>query len=422
MKATPAVVTPLDEHMGLDIARSLGRRGIKVFGIDPDSTAVGRKSKYCQLSVCPDPTESVADYVQFLVDWSRKMGEKPVLFPVSDTTALLCSMERAQLEPHFEFVMPDHATMVALSTKLDLATAAQKCGIPAPLTIKAENADQVRRVADEIDYPALLKPIESSFWHAPRISSLLRESALSGKAKVWLCHNAEELTQAYLQISALDERLIIQEAIPGPDASLLYISFYLDRQSRPLATFAGRKLRVLPIGFGSASYVRSVFDPALEELALKFLTEMRYQGLGGLEFKKDARDGQYKLIEFNARFGMWDGLGVRCGVDLPYIAYCDALRRPVETPPTYGTGTIWVDLQRDIRAFWMYRKRGQLTLRQWLGSLRGEKMWAIYSKNDWRPGLAFTSHLIKLLWTQIRSRRDRLQKQDIRDPGTEVIP
>ena len=33
------------------------------------------------------------------------------------------------------------------------------------------------------------------------------------------------------------------------------MSAYLDRQSRPLAVFAGRKLRVVPTGFGSASYV-----------------------------------------------------------------------------------------------------------------------------------------------------------------------
>ena len=55
MERTPAVVTPLDEHMGLDIARSLGKRGIPVYGFDWDPKVVGAKSKYCQLVLCPDP-------------------------------------------------------------------------------------------------------------------------------------------------------------------------------------------------------------------------------------------------------------------------------------------------------------------------------------------------------------------------------
>ena len=112
MEITPAVVTPLDEHMGLDIARSLGQRGIPVYGIDLEPEAAGRTSKYCKLVICPDPKKSEQDYVQFLVDWGKALGCKAVLYPVSDDTALLCSRERHRLLPYYEFVMPDHATMV----------------------------------------------------------------------------------------------------------------------------------------------------------------------------------------------------------------------------------------------------------------------------------------------------------------------
>jgi hypothetical protein len=75
MEMNSAVVTPLDEHMGLDIARSLGRRGIPVYGIDPDPEAAGRVSKYCSLIVCPDPKKSENDYLQFLVDWGKQQPD-----------------------------------------------------------------------------------------------------------------------------------------------------------------------------------------------------------------------------------------------------------------------------------------------------------------------------------------------------------
>lgn len=391
----PAVVTPLDEHMGLDIARSLGRRSIPVYGLDPDPHAVGGLSRHCRLVVCPNPATAEADYLRFLLDWGKDLGRKAVLYPVSDTTALLCSRERRSLQRYYEFVMPEHGTMTRLASKEGLAAAALEHGVPAPRTVVPGSLNDVEKAARELAFPAILKPTESAFWHRPEIASLLRENILSGRPKVIFCRDAGELGRAYRSVAAYDNRLIIQEVIPGPEKNLAYISFCLDRQTKPLAFFAGRKLRVLPIGFGSASCVRSFRDPDLEQTALRLLSGVCYQGLGGMEFKKDSRDSRYKLIEFNVRFGLWDGLGVRCGVDTPHIAYLNALSLPAGPPPPCREGVIWVDWQRDVRAFWMYRRQGRLTLARWLRSLRGEKMWAIYSRSDWRPGLAFTVRLVR---------------------------
>lgn len=405
-KPSPAVVTPLDEHMGLDIARSLGRWDIPVYGMDPDPTAAGGKSKYCQLLVCPDPKTAESDYLQFLVDWGKTLKTKAALYPVSDDVAMLCSRERERLQAYYEYVMPNHATMLKLAAKAGLVAAARETGVPAPRTVIPRDAQELEAVVQTLDYPTILKPIESAYWHPPEIATLLRENLFSGRAKVVLCRDAWELMRAYRAIAAHDARMIVQEVVPGPDENLAYISFYLDRQSRPLALFAGRKLRVIPIGFGSASYVRSFHDPELERVALQLLSGVGYRGLGGLEFKKDPRDGRYKLIEFNTRFGMWDGLGARCGVDTPYVAYQDALLHlPVEPQLTYHEDIIWIDWQRDVRAFLMYNKQGQLTLSQWLRSLRGEKMWAIYSRDDWRPGVAFTARLFQLFLSRLISRK-----------------
>jgi len=403
--SVPAVVTPLDEHMGLDIARSLGRRRIPVYGIDPDPKAIGGKSKYCRLVVCPDPKEAGEDYIQFLVDWGKRLENRAVLYPLSDDVVLLCSRERQALQPYYEFVMPDHSTIVQLLTKEGLDAVARACGIPAPWTVIPKDEREVEAIAQSITYPVILKPVESAYWHAPEIASMLRQSVLSGRAKVVLCGSAAELVRAYRNIAAIDNRMIIQEVIPGPAENGVYITFYLDRQSNPQGIFAGRKLRVLPMGFGSSCYVRSCYAPDVERVALRLLSCVRYQGLGGMEFKKDPRDGCYKLIEFNTRYGMWDGLGIRCGVDSPYLAYRDALNLPVEPQLTYREGVIWFDWQRDVRAFWMHHKEGQLALGQWLRSLRGEKMWAIYSRDDWRPGAAFTINMLQILWTRIISRR-----------------
>jgi len=379
--------------MGLDIARSLGRRGIPVYGIDPCRSAVAGRSRYCRLVVCPDPSRDEEAYVEFLLEWGRQQRQRAVLYPVSDETVLLCSRERERLRRYYAFVMPDHDRLVDLSTKARLARIASECAVPVPQTVLPSNESEMLAMAPHLDYPVLLKPVESSYWHKPEIAERLRQGLLAGRPKVVVCSDPASLLCAYREIARFDPRMIVQALVPGPDQNLAYISFYLNRKSEPLAMFAGRKLRVIPPGFGSASYVQSFHDPDLVDVALRLLRGARFQGLGGLEFKRDSRDGRYKLIEFNTRFGMWDGLAVRCGVDTPYIAYADALGLEPEHQYAYREGIIWWDWQRDLRALYMYRRLRQLTFRQWLRSLRGEKMHAIYSCEDWRPGVAFTVEL-----------------------------
>jgi D-aspartate ligase len=409
MEEAPAIVTPLDEHMGLDIARALKKHGITVYGIDEDRTVAGQYSNACRFIKCPNFTENNGtSYLNFLEDFGKKLGRKAVLYPLSDWHVLFFSKHRNILEKYYTYTMPDDDTIRNLTTKDGLQTIATQYQIPVPQTIFIDPDEDIESIASRVIFPAVLKPTESTYWHTPQIGRMLRKGLLDGRAKVIVCRDQNQLIQAYQKIAAYDNHLVVQEIIPGSDDHLVYISFYLNRHSQPLGIFAGRKYRVIPIGFGSASYVRSFHDPALEEIALKLLSSVNYQGLGGIEFKLDPRDNQYKLIEFNTRYGMWDGLGVYCGVDLPYIAYRDALNLPVESQFDYRDDVIWVDWQRDLRAAILYWQGGQLTLKEWLSSLHGEKMWAIYNRKDWRPGVAFTGNLIiKLLDRLINFHKDK---------------
>jgi predicted ATP-grasp superfamily ATP-dependent carboligase len=88
-------------------------------------------------------------------------------------------------------------------------------------------------------------------------------------------------------------------------------------------------------------------------------------------------------------------------VDIPYIAYCDAVGAAPEPQRQYREGVYWIDFQRDIRAFLLYRKKGLLTFRRWLKSLFVEKEWAIYSRNDRKPALLAIRELCKRPWNVI---------------------
>src|SRR5512139_2133241 len=117
--------------MGLDIIRTLGKHGIKVYGVDSDQHAPAKYSKYCQFVRCPDPyIDSGIPFLEFLIDFGKKLGSKAVLYPLKDHHVLLCSKERSKLEEYYEFVMPEEKTLVSLTTKDGLQDIAEKYSIP----------------------------------------------------------------------------------------------------------------------------------------------------------------------------------------------------------------------------------------------------------------------------------------------------
>jgi predicted ATP-grasp superfamily ATP-dependent carboligase len=350
----------------------------------------------------PNSDDSEESRLQYLIDLGKKLGDKAVLYPVRDDDVILCSRAREELGKYYLYVMPDHTTVKDLLSKDALDKVGRACQVLTPTTFQPRDEAELEVLSSQLPYPVILKPAFSTSWLREEIVSMLRDGPLSNPPKVALCRNHEELVRTYRRIAVYDPRMIVQEVIPGKDERLLYCCFYLNRQSQPLAIFAGRKLRVLPVGFGSATYVRSIHDTELEKVSLRLLSGSKYQGLGGVEFKQDSRDEQYKLIEFNARFGMWDSLSIRCGIDIPYIAYCDAQGLPVPAQREYHEGVMWVDFQRDVRAFLIYRQRQQLSLGHWLRTLRGEKDWAVYAPDDWKPAVISTLRLLERPWSSIK--------------------
>lgn len=411
-KKAPAVICPVDDHMGLDIARILSSLSIPVYGFDHSYNIPGRFSRCLKFIYCPYPENQEKGYVGLLNELSHSLDVKPVLFPLSDDLVYIVSKYQKQLSNSYALVVPDQSLLEKLINKDGLYYLACEHSMPAPKTYFVKDEGELDLIKKENIFPVIIKPEESSFWYSEKATLILRRGLFSARPKVIYCQDFYQLRKAYKQIAAIDNRVVVQEVIPGNDQNLVYVAFYCNDQSELLGYFSGRKIRVIPRGFGSASFVRSYDDPALRRMVTKFLTAIKYKGLGGIEFKKDTRDEVYKIIEFNPRFGMWDALGARCGVNLPYIAYCDALGIKVKRQLEFRENVIWVDWQRDIRAFFEYHQAGQLGFREWLKSLRGEKVVPVFSFYDWKPGVYFTLSLVFRLWQRaLREINRSIQKK-----------
>jgi D-aspartate ligase len=382
----PAVVMS-QSYSGLGLVRSLGRRGVPLYALDHEIENVGLYSKYARRYICPNPKIQPDRLLRYLKNLGEKAAHRPILFPTSDDYTLFISRNREELGKYFEIVMADREVQEGLVSKSTLHEIAVGASIPDPQTYILESPNELPYVAQEIPYPCIIKPAYSQSWHRPEIEELI------GHQKAIRANTPEMLIHWYKKIAPVEPKMVIQEVIPGPDDHLYYVCSCLDRNSRMLGSFAGRKIRVLPIHFGSASFVETVYDPILLELNQKLLSSVKYHGLAGVEFKLDPRDGKYKLIEVNARWGLWDALGAYCGVDLGYIAYLDVIGQKVESVSKYHSGKKWFSSERDILAFLQYRKEGDMNLGNWLGTLSFRMMHACFAWEDPRPSVRLIEKL-----------------------------
>ncbi len=374
--APPVVIAGL-YLPGVGLLRDFERRGIRAVGVDSDPAVLGFRSRFGEKGLCPDPVQRPEAWADHMLALGRRLGPRSVLLTTADKFVAPMEACGDALAERFAFPRPGGGISAALTNKRETFRLAAEHGFPAPRTCWPRSEDDLRRFARDAAFPCLLKPEFSTSWaQAPRRSPVRGVKAMVARSE-------DELLSLWSGLVELDPRLVAQEVIPGPDENLLYFVSYLDRRQEMLGCFAGRKARVVPIHFGSASFVVTTSAAELEGPCHEFLRAVRFWGVSGIEVKRDVRDGIPKLVEVNPRYGMWDGLGRRLGVDIGYIAYRDLLGLEVDSVRPGDEEWRWISVKRDVRALLEYRREGLLTLGSWLRSLRRPIVVADLSLRDW---------------------------------------
>jgi D-aspartate ligase len=379
----PAVVMNVF-YTGLGIARSLGERGIPVLGLSSRRWIFGNFTRYARILVSPDSRLEPEALVVFLLGLGKKLSSRAIIFPTRDDDLIFLDRFRAELEPYFSIVAADAEPLEACLDKSQTAAWAQRAGVAAPKCWTVRQREDIDAVAREASYPCVLKPLSAHHWRRAGNWQLV------GSRKAIAAGSEAELRAQYQTIAQADERAIVQEMIPGGDENLLITACYLDRKSQWVAAFNTRKLVQVPEGLGTGCIVESVHRPELFAPAETLLRAMGFQGVAEVEFKWDARDGQYKLIEVNPR--PWDQhrLGNACGVDLIFAAYCDHAGLPAPRLPNPMPGRKWVAedtfFLTTLRMLWRRDRR----LYSLFSRARGKRIYAIWS---WRDPLPLIAHV-----------------------------
>lgn len=372
---TPGAVVLGGDYQGLGIVRSLGRRGVPVCVID-DEHSIARVSRY---TGCWARVEDLGDerrLVEDLLRIGRERGlEGWVIFPTRDETVAAIARNRARLAELFRVPTAGWETIRWAWDKRRTYELAESLGVPAPRTWRPHSVEDLAAI--DAQPPFAIKPaIKEHFFYATG-------------AKAWRADSAAELRDLVaraLEIVGPGE-VMVQELIPG-DGRQQYSFCALYEDGDPVATMTARRLRQHPPEFGRAStFVETIEEPQLEELARKLLGEIRFSGLAELEFKRDPRSGEFKLLDFNARTWGYHTIAGEAGVDFPYLLFRHQLEQPVQ-PQRTRSGVHWVRILTDLPTAIAEIARGRLRLRDYVRSLRRAQIEAVFSRDDPLPGLA----------------------------------
>jgi len=316
---------------GLAVARSLGKRGVPVIGLDRDENGYGLHSKLTAVAGrCPYPLDDERAFIDLLLEIGAELKRKAVLFPCLDEWVFAVARHRPELEKYFLIPLSDLETVERILDKNLLYRKCEALRIPIPRTwyVGEQTPDQI---AAEIEFPCIVKP------------ALQREFTNEFGEKVFRV----ETRDAFLEMCgrASHHPLLAQEIIGAGVDSFYSLCSYIGRDGEAKGAFVGRKLEQYPPDFGTACLVDSRYIGEIVERGVDVLREFGYYGTSEVEFLRDERDGEFKLLDINTRVWKWIGLPIAAGVDLPWLAYADAVYGRVKTAGRQREGLRWVYLK-----------------------------------------------------------------------------
>lgn len=362
---------------GLSNTRALGELGIPVYVIDTVH-CLAQHSKYCtKFFKCPAFNSS--EFITFLVDLARREQLKGwFLIGSNDHIVENLTLHHDELTPYYTMMVPSKEQLYNIINKARLLDVASSCGTHIPATCFIQTQEKARLMR----FPLLVKGcLGLSFYKT------LHKKAVQ-------VDSYDELCVTLKDICVLTDDVMIQELIPF-DAQNRVVSFTCFAIHGEIkAYWMGQKLREHPIKYGTATMSQSVLISQVLDEAIPLVKALKYTGTCEIEFMRDPRDGEWKLIEINPRTWLWVGLAKECGVDYAKMMYRYVNDIDQQYPNSYKVGVKWNNAITDFVFSMQAIFKGGLSFKEYLESLSGHKVHAIWSWYDIKPGLIFPFMLI----------------------------
>lgn len=315
LKMTRSVV----HHGALAVARTLGRLGVPVYAVVEDAYTPLGVSRYLTKAFvwdsCPADPESFVKAMSLIGEF---IGRPAILIPMDDLSAVFVAENAVTLAQRF--ILPPVSPRLPhqLANKASLHALCAESGIPSARSIVPRSCDDVRAFTEGSKFPVMVKAAEQWF--------PLKDMS---KSSVKVMQTPEELLNFYENYNYEESQsLILQEYIPGED---WICHGYYNSEKNVNITFTGRKLRSYPTEAGSTVLGLSVDNEMLRSLSEKLLKTVAYSGIIDMDWRKDERDGEYKILDCNPRVGQnFRMFESRAGIDVIRAQHLDLSGRRVD--------------------------------------------------------------------------------------------
>ena len=342
----------------LGALRLLRRAGIPTFSIPavPSHESRSRWARRLPGTRATLATTSLADIL------SACSLERAALIPCSDAVLSAVAQLPGSLASRFPSSTPSAQAVAQLARKDKFATLLDALDVPHPVTLLLDEPRDLERFADLPFTHLFLKPVDSA--------SFMRSYGV----KACRVRDMSDARTQLAKVHADGHRVVVQEYVPGPGSNHYLIDGFVDAGGTVRALFARRRLRMYPPDFGDSTHMVSVplseVEPAVATLRT-IVAAVGYRGIFSGEFKRDERDGLFKILEVNARVWIYVEFAGRCGVDVCTMSYRDALGLGVSEPADYRAGVRLVSPYLDLAAVRYAWRRGEMSPRAWLRSWAG---------------------------------------------------
>ncbi len=381
--STPVLVFDSDDRLSLGIARSLGRLGITIYGLnrEPKNPCINSKY-YKKMFFLPKNRYEKNELLTYLTKIGEEIGKKALLLCTTDQNVSLIAKYSEELEKYFYFHRLPYDFIQSIISKKQMYNLAKEYGISSPLTFFLSSRKILEEHIRELNFPVVLKPNES-------------KNEINGK-KFFLTKTRADLLDFYNRHeAALNGNYIVQEYFASPHSTFWMFDGYFNNESQCLFGSTGFKVRQSPFDGGATSLGACLNNEELASLSKQLMKNLKYKGIVDIDFVFDRTDHTYKILDMNPRIGatfrLFTGTN---GLDVVRAEYLDLTGQTVEQSYV-SDGRKWFLENFDFFSSASGYLRGALTASQWLKSLNGVQEAAWFAIDDLFPFFAMSNSQVK---------------------------
>lgn len=260
-------------------------------------------SNILTIEYCPDFWKEET-FLEVINNYAKNSEYKKILLvSTNETYTEYISKNKEKLNKKFVYNLPSIEIIKTLTNKENFYKTYENSELTFPKTIYFDaKKDKIESI--KIQFPLVLKPANVvKYNHVDFV----------GKNKIYKINNQSELEKTIniIKNSEYDDRLIIQEFIPGDDSYLFDSVVYADKNSKcKIISFAqiGMQERTKSMVGNAALLINgfNTFDGNVDKQInniISFIEKIGYMGFAEIDMKYDYRDKIFKVLEINARQG-----------------------------------------------------------------------------------------------------------------------